>query len=390
MFFRNAGEYQVFFRQEKEIDMKSLQIAAWFIVAALIIYVLIVAKQLIIPLVIAISIWFLINTIATYFDRIRIGRIRMPHFLSLLAATILIIAALAGSVDIILRTMDKMLAAAPAYEQTLDRFIQDVVANLPFEETPSLARLLDQIDIRKLVISVGGALSNFASKMVLIIIYIIFLLLEERFFPLKFRAFFPSEGRYRLGLRIRERISGSVRTYITVKTFVSLLTGGLSYLILRFLGIDFAEFWAFFIFLMNFIPSIGSLVATGLVSLFALLQFESGSMLFLTLIGIGTIQLVVGSYLDPRLLGRSLNISPLVVLLSLALWGSIWGIIGMVLSVPLMVMLMIILAQFPATAPLAVLLSQNGQILLGFGGDDPSAPAANAMEQASAPTGKQA
>ncbi|MDX1667633.1 MAG: AI-2E family transporter, partial [Saprospiraceae bacterium] len=118
----------------------------------------------------------------------------------------------------------------------------------------------------------------------------------------------------------------------------------------------------FLIFLLNFIPSIGSIVGTALPALFSLLQYQDGSRFLLVLLSISAIQLLVGNYLDPRMLGRSLNISPFVVLFSLALWGAIWGIIGMFLSVPIMVILVIILSEFPSSRPFAILLSEKGRI----------------------------
>ncbi len=343
--------------------MKSFQLAAWLLIVALLVYVLIIGKQLIIPLVVAISIWFLINTIAEYIQRIPTGRFRIPLWLAFLAAAVIIIAAFALSIDIILANAEKMVLAVPRYEEILDNLIADVMNLLDIEETPSIAMLLDQIDLQPVIVNLGASISNIAGKLILIIIYIIFLLLEQRSFYVKFQAFFSKPGRYQQGLRIMERINSSIKIYLSVKTFVSLLTAGFSYAVMWLMGLDFAAFWAFLIFLLNFIPSIGSIIATGLVSLFALLQFQDLSEFLLILLSVGGIQLAIGNYLDPRLMGKSLNISPLVVLLSLALWGGIWGVIGMVLSVPLMVIIMIILAQFTSTMPLAILLSQDGRIL---------------------------
>jgi len=343
--------------------MKSIQLASWLLITSLVIYLLIIAKHLIIPLIVAISIWYLINTLAGYFQNIRVLGRRVPRMLSFIFAAITIIAIFAFCINIILENAEKMVAAAPRYEQTLDMVIADLLSWLDFDETPSLAKLLNEIDLRPLIVSVGASISNFAGQLILIIIYIIFLLLEQRFFKRKFQAFFSQPGQYRKGVRILERINTSIQTYITVKTFVSFLTASLSYIGMYFIGLDFAAFWAFLIFLMNFIPSIGSILATALISLFALLQFEDLSYFFLTLLVVGSVQLAMGNYLDPRLMGKSLNISPLIVILSLALWGSIWGVIGMALSVPIMVSVMIVLSQFPQTAALSVLLSQDGRIL---------------------------
>jgi AI-2 transport protein TqsA len=343
--------------------MKSIELAAWLLITALFVVLLIIAKQLLIPLAVAVSIWFLINTIADYFKKVEVLGIKIPRWLSFMAAAVTMIGIFAFSINIIMANVEKMVEATPAYERTFNLLISELLSWMDLEETPSLAKLLEQIDIRRIIVNLGASISNIAGKLVLIIIYVIFLLLEQQSFEKKYEAFFSNPVQYQRGMQILERINDSVKTYLTVKTFASFLTGGLSYLGLKLIGVDFAAFWAFLIFLLNFIPSIGSIIATGLVGLFALLQFQAFPQFFITLIVIGGIQLAIGNYLDPRMMGKSLNISPLVVLLSLALWGSIWGVIGMVLSVPLMVILMIILSQFQQTMPLAVLLSQNGRIL---------------------------
>ncbi len=128
------------------------------------------------------------------------------------------------------------------------------------------------------------------------------------------------------------------------------------------IGVDFAFFWAFLIFLLNYIPTIGSLIATFFPATVALLQFGAYTEALLVLIIIGTIQVIVGNVIEPKIMGKSLNISSLVVLLALSFWGTIWGVVGMILSVPITVMLIIVLARFPGTRSVAILLSEDGKI----------------------------
>ncbi|MEO0874547.1 MAG: AI-2E family transporter, partial [Bacteroidota bacterium] len=110
------------------------------------------------------------------------------------------------------------------------------------------------------------------------------------------------------------------------------------------------------------IPSIGSLIATTFPAIIAILQTGEFMPGLWVLLGVGIIQVIVGNFIEPRLMGNSLNISPLVVILSLIAWGAIWGVIGMVLSVPIMVMLIIVCARFESTRNIAIILSENGQI----------------------------
>jgi predicted PurR-regulated permease PerM len=186
--------------------------------------------------------------------------------------------------------------------------------------------------------------------------------LEEPIFPKKLKAMYPDKERYNHMNNLVNKIDFSIGNYIALKTLVSLLTGFLSYFALLFIGIDAPLFWAFLIFVLNFIPTIGSLIATLFPTFFALLQFGEITPAILVLAIVGSIQLIVGNLVEPRLMGNTLNISPLVVFLTLSLWGVMWGITGMLLSVPITVILIIIMSEFPATQPIAILLSQKGKI----------------------------
>ena len=195
-----------------------------------------------------------------------------------------------------------------------------------------------------------------------VLLYLIFLLLEEPFFPKKIHNMYPEKDKYEKVNKLIKKIDHSVESYIALKTLVSLLTGVLSYIALYFIGVDAPVFWAFLIFMLNFIPTIGSLIATSFPAVFALLQFGEFTPGILVLVIVGAIQMVVGNFVEPRIMGNSLNISPLVVFLTLAIWGLIWGITGMLLSVPITVILIIVMSEFPSTQPFAILLSQKGII----------------------------
>jgi AI-2 transport protein TqsA len=142
----------------------------------------------------------------------------------------------------------------------------------------------------------------------------------------------------------------------------SAATGAISYAILLVVGVDFAAFWGFVIFLLNYIPTIGSMLGILLPTLLAVVQFATIGPVLAVIIGGGATQFLIGNIIEPRLMGTSLNISPLVVLISLAVWGSIWGLAGMFLSVPLTMIAMIVFSYFRPTRPIAIMLSGNGEI----------------------------
>ncbi|WP_293679491.1 AI-2E family transporter [Thiolapillus sp.] len=143
---------------------------------------------------------------------------------------------------------------------------------------------------------------------------------------------------------------------------VSALTGIVSYIILLWVSVDYVPFWALLIFMLNYIPTIGSMVAVLLPTTLALVQFDTFGPFVTLLVSLGTVQVLIGNVLEPRLMGSSLNLSPLVVILALSLWGQMWGVTGMFLSVPITVISMIVLANFPQTRAIAVAMSENGRL----------------------------
>ena len=136
----------------------------------------------------------------------------------------------------------------------------------------------------------------------------------------------------------------------------------MSFIVFYICDLNFAIFWAFLIFILNFIPTIGSLIATLFPVVFSMLQFGDFNNAFIILFIVGSIQVIIGNFIEPRWLGNSMNISPLLSILSLMFWGLIWGTTGMIVSVPFTVVIIIILSEIESTRPLAILLSEKGNI----------------------------
>jgi predicted PurR-regulated permease PerM len=248
--------------------------------------------------------------------------------------------------------MVKALGTVPYLDQfpvvaDVDKFILDNLGNL---------------DLRTYIGSVINSLSSIVGNLALIIVYVIFLLIEENFIPLKTERVFGDPERRNTVKLILNHIGLSINKYFFVKTSMSLLTGMLSYILLLVFGVDFAVLWAFLIFVFNYIPYVGSLVATLLPAFFTIFQFASFWPFLWVLLSIEAVQILVGNYIEPKVMGKTLNLSPLVVVLALAFWGAIWGIIGMILSVPIVSVLVIIMAHFPNTRNVAIFFSERGTI----------------------------
>jgi predicted PurR-regulated permease PerM len=147
-----------------------------------------------------------------------------------------------------------------------------------------------------------------------------------------------------------------------VKTTVNVLLGLVCFGVMWAIGIEFADFWAILIGLLNYVPYIGSIIGVVFPVLISLAQFGSVAFAIVTLLSLTTVQIVVAGFLEPRMMGRAFNLSPLVILIALSFWTLIWGLPGAILAIPMTSVLLIILAEIPSTRSIAVLLSADGRV----------------------------
>ena len=226
---------------------------------------------------------------------------------------------------------------------------------------------LDTIDVTSWFTGALGTAGSFLSALFLVLLYIPYLMAERAPMRRKIAAAADSTKTERNIHNLTGSISDRLQKYVGIKSMVSAMTGIASYAVMKPVGLDFAETWAVLAFLLNFIPSIGSVVAVILPTVVALVQFDTAMPIVIVIAGCGIIQFCIGNVLEPSLMGKSLNLSPLVVILALTFWTTVWGIPGALLSVPFTVCIMIILADLPKARWLAVLMSGDGN--LGDNGD---------------------
>lgn len=329
----------------------------------LIIHALIIGKMLLIPMIIAIFLWHLLNTLAKLIKNSVIFGKHLPQSLCLLFALLILMLVLYKLGEIITNNVNDVIQTAPRYQQNLLEILNNFGTKFKLKTMSYIQDTFNQLSFRSIFINIYSLFTGLTSNAFLITLYIGFLFIEQRVMQLKLTALFPDKKHLKLAEQIISQIVSDTQTYIGIKSAMSLLTAFSSWLIMKAVGLDFAEFWALLIFFLNFIPNIGSIIATVFPVLISLIQFQHSWWPFVVVsIGIITVQFIVGNLIEPRFLGRSLNLSPLVILLALAIWGSIWGIYGLFLSVPITVMMMIVFSHFDKTKPIAILLSQNGQV----------------------------
>ncbi|NNE99967.1 MAG: AI-2E family transporter [Pyrinomonadaceae bacterium] len=358
--------------------MTLTKVASLLLIITAVFALLILGKSLLIPFIIAILIWYVINALSHYFGEFKIVKKYLPTWASTLISGLVILFLLTLVGGLIAENTRAMVNELPTYEKNVGYLIERLGTTFNFdtsrffqfsgsEKVPdlfgSVRGMFSEINVADVISRVLNALSGIAGNTFLVLIYVVFLFFEQAVFPKKVRGLFSQQEQYDQFSEILSHINEAIRAYFSVKLTVSLITGIASYILMALVGLDFAFFWAFLIFLLNFIPNIGSLIATVFPSMLALIQFETLTPFVIILVGVGAIQIIVGNLIEPRMMGSSLNISSLVVILALTLWGSIWGIAGMILCVPITVMLMIVFAQFPATRPIAILLSEKGELM---------------------------
>ncbi|MGF1529881.1 MAG: AI-2E family transporter [Puniceicoccaceae bacterium] len=325
-------------------------------------HLLAVLSNLLIPLVVAIFIWFLLNALIHVVERIKIRGIGLPRFLSATLSLVLVFGLLSLVINVVTTNLGQVAKEAPFYQEKLVTMIEKAYAYFDVEEPPTLDRLIGQISFRDLIRGLAVSLTGIIGSAGLILVYVIFLFLEQGSFKAKIEALAGNPKRQKDWENIMRRMGADIRRYVGIKTLASLLTGVMSYLVMRVIGIDFPFFWAFLIFLLNFIPTIGSIIATAFPTIVSLVQFESFQMFLMTGLCLTSIQVTIGNFVEPRLMGDTLNLSPLVILFSLAYWSFSWGIFGAFLCVPLTVVVMIIFSNFGITRPIAILASRAGAV----------------------------
>jgi len=342
--------------------MKITHAAATAILVTFVFAILVLGKDLLIPMVLAIFIWYLINITTDFIGLAQVKGRRFPRWVCFILALVIIFGSLNLFTSLISSSINNVIRTAPSYQDNISQLLERGATWLGLDELPQLTQLAKSINFSKLIQGLGVTLASFISSAGLILIYTLFIFLEQKCFLPKMDHLVADDNQRQKVRKILNRIYDDTKTYIGIKTFTSLLTGLISYAVMKSVGLDLALFWALLIFLFNFIPTIGSIVATFFPSVLALVQFPTLAPFLVVVIGVISTQMVVGNFIEPRLMGNTLNLSPLVILLSLALWGSIWGIPGAILCVPITVVMGIIFSNFSATRPFAVLLSQNGQI----------------------------
>lgn len=385
---------------ENTINPRSLPYA-FFATAmtVLVFYIIWVAQGVVVPLVTAVFMSFLIMSVKGGIDRIPLLGRYIPSPVGFVLSFAVIAITILALAILVRENIEAVLAKAPEYQQRFKEVAADLVLLadrvplIPKDLVEALAGVIEGVgsgimqdsetlngdaaavateDLRKqafslvqsAVGSVTAAAGGLLGALVTTFLYTAFLLVERGRLLSKMALIAGKEKGEAFVHEILDDIGHLVRTYISMKTLINLFVAGMSFAIMSLRQTDFAGFWALIIFAFGYIPIVGAVLAVALPTTLTLVQPEHGGLInaLITLALLTGAEQSVSSLVEPRLMGKSLNLSPLVILISLATWGTLWGFPGMLLCVPMTVTLMIVLSQFEVTRPVAILLSDNGEI----------------------------
>lgn len=288
--------------------------------------------------------------------------LRVRYMLSVLGIAL----ALFGIAFLVITNKENLLAVAPQYQESLLVAIQKFAVFFRIETEPTWATLrqdiLAQINIQRVVGSMVASVSSIIVGVIVVLLYATFLLIEQHSFAQKLANISSDASSVARIRSITNDINRRIGSYLALKTFLSLLLGAISWTIMAFVGLEFSAFLAVLIAFLNYIPYVGSFLGVLFPVIMTIIQFQDLSPTLSIFLMLTLVQFLIGNFLDPIVMGKSLNLSPFAILFSLAIWSELWGVPGAFLAVPITAILAIVLSEFSATRPVAVLLSKNGSL----------------------------
>lgn len=307
-------------------------------------------RPVMIPLVLAVFFSLGLSNVSDLMVR----KIKAPRPLAMVMTLGLAVLLFFLLVTLVSGSVRQLANKADVYEESIEKTAQDLIDSLNlerfgFRSTSDLEAILDNSagTIRNMILNTTNNILALVRQSTLVLIFIFFLLIGK---PT------PPENRTAIWTEIESR----VKRYIITKTAVSATTGLIVGVFLKLLGVELAMVFGIFAFLLNFIPSVGSIIATLLPLPVVLISPDFNATIFLLVLLLpGGTQIVIGNIIEPKIMGDNLQLHPVVILAALIFWGMLWGIVGMFLAVPMTAILSILLARTELTRPVAMVLAGN-------------------------------
>jgi len=325
--------------------------------------VLKIAASVILPFTISILLAFVMYPLVKWLDKLK-----FPRFASILLIVIFMVTILYILGMVIYTSGKTIFSFYPKYEERLTEIYIWIARffDLSYDESQTFfENMWNQLGVRTFIRSSTGSVANvslkFVQNAVLTIIFMIFILLEASYFKEKLDVAF--EKRSERINQMGHDLMNQVTRYLAAKFFMSLLNGIVFVIAFSLVGLEFAVVWGVIQFFLNFIPTLGSIAAGMGISLFAIVQFWPNPAPIIIVIAIVLISnIILGNVIDPKIIGDHVGISPLMILLSLAIWGYLWGFAGMVIAVPMTVIIRIVCDNIPILEPVSTLIGSQKSV----------------------------
>ncbi|MBK8197379.1 MAG: AI-2E family transporter [Acidobacteria bacterium] len=348
---------------------RSAKVGTWIIATGVIIALLYFGRDILATFAMAVFLFLIIEGFAAAIDN---ATDRLDLRAARLFAVLIVSGGFIGFIALMANGVAEFGRDAGDYENKINALIYDIYRAFGLTDAPSLTQLVFNERGQVFFATIANSVRGLSGDIVLILIYVAFLFAAQGGWSNKLDNIFPDPERRAQVRAIGSEARLGIEKYLWVQTLISALITLLTYASLLALGVQNALFLSALIFVLNYIPTVGSIVAALVPPLFALVQpavpgwvpglVPEDSYIYAAIVfGIVSFwQFSIGNFVQPRMMGDSLNLSALVVLLALAIWGVLWGIPGMFLSAPLTVLMMILLAQSQETRWMAILLSADG------------------------------
>lgn len=332
-------------------ELKTIKFILGIFLVVLLTYLIGVFSSIVIPLTVAIFVGLLLQPILEWFKSKKV-----PYAISLLLVLVIFFLVITGIGRVISSTGQAFYAEKDELAVQINYKLQglkDLLQKIPgvdMEDRTVKEVFNDFISmewILRSTTSIAGTIGDFTGALFMTLIYLVAVLggilnYKKYLSYLSGKSITDSQM-----VKSFEKVQTSLISYLKVKTLVSLGTGIGFWLVCMLFGIKFAIFWGFLAFLLNFIPTFGSIVATIPPALMGIIQLSGFGELIFFLLLLAAVQVIFGNIIEPKVMGSTLALNTVTVILGLVFWGYLWGAVGMILSVPLMVLIKIVLTQIP-------------------------------------------
>ncbi len=319
--------------------------------------VLYLTSSIVLPFMVALFLAYLLDPLVRFLKYCRV-----PLALAVCFALLVTFIFLALMGMLFYASAQSFVREYPTYEPKLRALVTTLTSRLEVAslswQLSDLSQELSSASLVRAALASVGTFVTFLGHLLLVLLFMVFILLGQQRLPQRLHRAFGEAQAQRITL-VLHRITRQIQTYLGTKALLSLVSGVLVNLCLLILQVDFAVLWGALAFLLNFIPHVGAPISIIPPVLVAILKFDTLMPAVWVLVSVTLIHVVLGSFIEPRLMGRSLHISPLLMVLSLLFWGWLWGVVGAVLAVPIMATIKIVCENIPPLRFLSALMSER-------------------------------